>query len=113
MRSIEGKMRGRIVAGKLRGNVKQEYAICAVCKETIPPGIRVRAMIEQDTKDGRPGIYLAHPACLKHYLARNPDLRDHRNDESAIPDAVVRRFWVGLDVKKGWGGFIDRVLPLC
>lgn len=104
MRSIEGKM---------QKGIKKEYAHCNVCKERIEPGIRVRAMIEQDAKDGQPGIYLAHPACLKHYLARNPDLRDHRNDEGAIPDAVVRRFWVGLDVKKGWGGFIDRVLPLC
>ena len=106
-------MRGRIVGGKLRGNVKTEYAICAVCKETIPPGVSVRAMIEQDTKDGQPGIYLAHPACLRHYLARHGDLRDHRDDPGAIPDSAVRKFWVGLDRKKGWGGFIDDVLPLC
>ena len=102
MRSIEGKM---------RGGIKKEYARCRVCEDTIPPGIRVRAMIEQDKKDGQPGIYLAHPTCLKHYLARNPDLRDRRDDPGAIPDAVVRRFWVELDFKKGWGGFIDRVLP--
>jgi hypothetical protein len=104
MRSIEGKMRKGIRPG---------YARCNVCGESIAPGVKVRAMIEQDKKDGQPGIYLAHPVCLKHYLARHPELVDHRNDAGAIADAIVRRFWVGLDKVKGWGGFIDKVLPMC
>lgn len=113
MRSIEGKMRGYRHNGKLCGNIKDEEARCAVCKDKIPPGMTVRAMIEQDVEDGQPGIYIAHPTCLKHYLARNPELIDHRDDKGAIPDCVVRKFWVDMDIKKGWGGYIDDVLPLC
>lgn len=113
MRSIEGKMRGYRENGKFHGNIKAEYAHCAVCKDRIEPGLTVRAMIEQDIEDGQPGIYIAHPTCLKHYLARNPELVDHRDDEGAIPDGVVRKFWVDMDNKKGWGGYIDLVLPLC
>lgn len=106
-------MRGTQSGGKLRGHIRAEYAKCTICHEPIPPGVKIRAMIEQDKKDAQPEICIAHPACLKHYLARNPDLRDRRDDPGAISDAMVRRFWVGLDAKKGWGGFIDRVLPLC
>ena len=104
MRSIEGKMRKGIRPG---------YARCNVCGESIAPGIKVRAMSEQDNKYGQPGIYLAHPVCLKHYLAKHTELIDHRNDAGAIADSVVRRFWVELDKVKDWGGFIDKVLPMC
>lgn len=104
MRSIEGRM---------RGGIKTEYARCAGCKDKIVPGIRVRALIEKQPGEEQPAIVLMHPSCLKRYLARHPDSADRRDDEGAIPDFVVRKFWVGLDVKKGWGGFIDRVLPLC
>ena len=113
MRSIEGKMRGHRVDGKLCGNIKSEEARCAVCKDKIEPGLTVRAMIELPPDEEQPGIFITHPTCLKHWLARHSDVIDHRDDLGAIPDSVVRKFWVDLDKKKGWGGYIDDVLPLC
>ena len=104
MRSIEGRM---------RGGIKAEYARCAGCKDKIVPGIRVRALIEKQHGEEQPAIVLMHPSCLKRYLARHPDSVDHRDDKDAISDSYVRRFWVGLDRLKGWGGFIDKALPLC
>jgi len=106
MRSIEGKMPKGIKKGAAR---------CSICKEPIPAGIRIRAAIERDRDDpdGPPVISPVHPACLAQYLRRHPDWTDHRDDPGALPDALVRRFWVDLGRRKGWGDFIERALPLC
>jgi hypothetical protein len=103
MRSIEGKM---------RGGIKPDCARCTICKEQVSPGLRIRAVIEKTPSEDQPGIFFAHPECLKHYLARHDDLKDSR-DGASIPDAAVRKFWVDIDAKKGWGGFINKVLPIC
>ena len=104
MRSIEGRM---------RSGIKQERARCHLCKDRILPGIRVRAVIEQDREqDGQPNIAFAHPACLARYLRNNPDLMDHRDAPGALPDALVRRFWVDLERRKGWEPALDQVLPV-
>ena len=104
MRSIEGKM---------RSGIKRSAARCSICKDHIPPGIRVRAVIEQVRgQDGQPDIAFAHPACLARYLRNNPDLMDHRDAPGALPDAKVRRFWLDLERRKGWAKALDQVLPV-
>ena len=104
MRSIEGRM---------RSGIKQERARCHLCKDRILPGIRVRALIHQvREQDGQPDIALVHPSCLKSWLRRNPEMVDHRDAPGALPDALVRRFWVDLERRKGWEPAMDQVLPV-
>ena len=98
MRSIEGRM---------NAGVPKEKAFCAVCRDAVVPGIRVRAMVELDVQEDRVDVVYVHPACQAHYMRLHPDLVDHR--DGPITDAQARRFWADLGKRKGLP--MDQRLP--